>query len=200
MFSLWCLCSLVWLMTVTFIQMGMPWQTPLFLHHLVTLLCVGLIWFQKKLNIFFKKPVPADLRKCENIVMWWNPTLTPFFLQGDDVVWEALKQCWWPDAATSSWKATLPCVLCRCYMVDHRLDHHCREPPAMPQLLHCLLPDGTNLEVKSNIRARKPLFLVVPQLSHGGELLPAHWGFMAEQSISQTLEHLLVALLGGCSS
>lgn len=29
------------------------------------------------------------------------------FLQGDDVVWEALKQCWWPAAASSQAKTSL---------------------------------------------------------------------------------------------
>lgn len=151
-------------MSVTFIEMGMPWQTPLFLHCSVTLFCVGLITFQKKLNISFKKPVPTDLRKCSNIVTWWNPVLSPFFiLWGDDVVWEVLKHCWWPDAASSNQKTALPCVPCHCHMVDHWMDHHCRQLLAMPLLPHRLPSDSSNLEVKSNIWAIKPLFLVASQ-------------------------------------
>lgn len=147
-------------MSVTFIQMGMLWQTPLFLHCSVTLFCAGLITFQK--------PDPSDLRKCNNIVTWWNPFwalfFVGFFLQGDDVVWEALKQCWWPDAATSSQKAALPCVSCHCYTVDHWMDHDCRELPAMPLLPTLSSSWHANLEVKSNIWAIKPLCLVVSQL------------------------------------
>lgn len=58
------LCSLDNLVNACYFHTdGHALTNSLLFHSLATLLCVGLITFQKKLNIFFKKPVPTILRK-----------------------------------------------------------------------------------------------------------------------------------------